>query len=89
MAKKGQKFKKYSEELKQEILEKYHSGQPASLLSKKYGVPEGTISTWNYQLRYPKTSHKRGRPKEPRDYKERYELLKKFQAFLKLEHERK
>ena len=35
-------------------------------------------------------NHKRGRPKEiDIDYKERYEILKKYQAFIKAQREKK
>ncbi len=86
MANKGQKFKKYSKELKTEILKKYNSGINSHQLSIEYDVPEGTIRMWNYNLKHSKVSGKRGRQKESgltlEDYKERYEILKKYQAFL-------
>ena len=83
MAKKSQKFQHYTEEFKQTILEKYRSGIPASVLSEKYHLPKKTIGTWEYKSYHPAASHKRGRPKGKINYKERYEILKKFQAFLK------
>ncbi|MDR0299771.1 MAG: hypothetical protein LBI13_06785 [Streptococcaceae bacterium] len=49
MAKKGQKFQKYTEEFKQEIFTHYSSGIPTSVLSKRFKVPEQTISTPEYQ----------------------------------------
>ena len=47
MAKKGQKFNKYTPEQRQEIVDKYLSGQgsPRSL-SKEYGISHKTIETW-------------------------------------------
>ena len=99
MASKGQKFNKYSNDsLKKEIVDKYLSGISSTILSKEYNIPKGTIKTWVSKLR--KTGslendiyHKRGRPKEKdltkEDYKERYEILKKYQAFLKEQRERK
>ena len=48
-----------------------------------------------YRYRHPelKTGKKRGRPKETNltkeDWKERYEILKKYQAFQKAQRERK
>ena len=53
--------------------------------------------TWSHKFRrpdlYPKQGQKKGRPKEKdltkEDYKERYEILKKYQAFLKAQRERK
>lgn len=93
MASKGQKFKKYSPELKQEILKKYLSGEHANKLAKEYGVPKMTILTWKYNLKHFKGYNSPGRPKKngltPEDYKERYEILKKFQAFLQAQREKK
>ncbi len=90
MVKKGQKFNKYSPEIIAEILEKYHSGQGSSRsLGKEYGVSFRTIDNW---LRKEKKGievtidHRKvlsGRAKEESiNYKERYEILKKYQAFI-------
>ena len=49
MAKKGQKFKKYSPELKEEILDKYWSGESAHCLSVQYNIPL-VINTLNKAL---------------------------------------
>ena len=63
--------------------------------AKYFGIPEGTLINW---IRKEKKQgnldndiyHKRGRKKEENiDYKERYEILKKYQAFLKAQRERK
>ena len=93
MAKKGQKFKKYTPEQRKEVVDKYLSGQgsPRSL-SKEYGISNKTIETWirAYKLNIPLGYQKKGRPKEDDiDYKERYEILKKFQAFIKAQREKK
>ena len=86
MAKKGQKFKKYSSELREEILKKYWNGEIATNLAKEYDVPVDTIYMWDYNVKHLRTGKKRGRPKQgeltKEDYKERYEILKKYQAFL-------
>lgn len=86
MASKGQKFKKYTPELREEILKKYWSGIPASDLAKEYNISSKTIYTWNYNINHCRMGGKRGRPKKgeltKEDYKERYEILKKYQAFL-------
>lgn len=99
MASKGQKFNRYSDNnMKKEIVDKYLSGVSSTFLSEEYDIPKGTIKTWVSKLR--KTGsldndiyHKRGRSKEAEltkdDYKERYEILKKYQAFLKAQRERK
>ena len=63
----------------------------------KFSGAKGTIKTWTSKLNhpelYPGHGMKRGKPKEKdltrEDYKERYEILKKYQAFLKAQRERK
>ena len=58
-------------------------------LAKQYNIPSGTIFTWVDKKNHPEkvTGNKRGRKKETNltkeDWKERYEILKKYQAFLK------
>ncbi len=94
MAKKGQKYNKYSYELKMEIINKYLNGDGGyASLSKEYNIPYKTIDMWIYQykhLNHDMKNHKKGRKKEENiDYKERYEILKKYQAFLKAQRERK
>ena len=97
MASKGQKFNKYSNELKNEIIQKYLDGKgTARSLGKEYSVSYKTIDTMIYRYKHPelKTGRKpKGRPKEKdltkEDYKERYEILKKYQAFLKAQREKK
>ena len=97
MASKGQKFNKYSSKLKEEIINKLLEGKSYTTLSRKYDVPAKTISTWQQKLRhpekYPHQGQKHGRHKEKdltkEDYKERYEILKKYRAFLKEQRERK
>lgn len=88
MAKKGQTFNKYTNEFKKKIVyEKIHEGKSYGYLTKKHGIPEGTIITWVYQYRKNNNeviSKKRGRQKDVEiDYKERYEILKKYQDYLK------
>lgn len=91
MAKKGQKFDKYSEETKEKVVQELINGESYRQLARKYSIPRGTVSTWQQKIRHPEIYQnqgiKRGRPKEKdltkEDYKERYEILKKYQAFLK------
>lgn len=98
MASKGQKFNKYNDKLKEEILDLLNQGVSSVFLAKKYNISRGTICTWMQKRRRQGNLdndifHKRGRPKEreltKEDYKERYEILKKYQAFLKAQRERK
>ena len=51
MALKGQKFKKYSLEEKEKIIEKYNEGISSSYLEKEYGISNNTIRQWKYKLR--------------------------------------
>ncbi len=95
MASKGQKFLKYSDKEKNEIIERYKNGESGYQLAKEYGIPVGTLKTWKSKIDHPEkvTGFKRGRKKEKNltkeDWKERYEILKKYQAFLKAQRERK
>ena len=98
MASKGQKFLKYTDDERNEILQKYLEGISSLSLSKESGIPAKTIRNWkrkyyNHPELYPNVGQKRGKIKEKdltkEDYKERYEILKKYQAFLKAQRERK
>ena len=94
MASKGQKFNSYSSDLKQEILNKYfNQNQSCSSLAMEYGVSKGTIKTWVFKTKNGNNvySDNRGRPKKDDaiDYKEKYEILKNYQAFLKAQREKK
>ena len=95
MAKKGQKFNTYTTEFRTEVLDKYFSGNySAKMLSKEYGISEKTIWTWIYAFKEGQpigSNGKRGRPKSDDviDYKERYEILKKFQAFVEAQRKKK
>ena len=99
MASKGQKFRDYSDKtnIKNIILEEYKLKRNIQELSERYNIPSGTIKTWTSKLNHPEKyigqGQKRGRKKEANltkeDWKERYEILKKYQAFLKAQRERK
>ena len=93
MAKKGQKFKKYSPDFKETILKEYFDGiGTPRTLSLKYDVPFKTIKNWIAKTKHNidvKVDHRAGNTGKPKtknltleDYKERYEILKKYQAFL-------
>ncbi|MCQ2795495.1 MAG: hypothetical protein MJ214_04770 [Bacilli bacterium] len=97
MAKKGQKFKKHSAEFKQKVLDAYFNGEGGrNTLSKRFNVSENTIETWLMKIRHGvdvridhRPNHSGKRKLSETDYKERYEILKKYQAFLKARQERK
>jgi len=91
MANKGQVLKKYDSSLKTEILNKYLAGNCSyQSLANKYSIPQGTIITWVYQHKQGKdiTANNRLKCKDE-DYKEKYEILKNYQAFLKAQREKK
>ena len=95
MAKKGQKFRKYSDKEREDIVTKYLSGNYSyGILAREYQMSRNTIVT--IIRRFNATGNtkrsKRGRPKKNltiEDYKERYEIVKKYQAFLKAQREKK
>ena len=97
MAKKGQVFKNYTNEERMKIVNEYLNNETTpTMLSKKYKISVKTI--WNWITKYKTQGYNLidNRPKfsgnkkeENIDYKERYEILKKYQAFLKAQREKK
>ena len=94
MAKKGQKFSKYSDDLKELVVQTYLAGFGSYReLQRRYNVTSWkTIRTW--VEKYKKTGIvKNIRNKKPQeheiDYKTRYEILKNYLAFLNKEHQKK
>ena len=87
--------KHYSIEFKQQVINDYKSGKygGSPSLSKHYGINQKTnwIAKDKRQgNQINDIEHKRGRPKEENiDYKERYEILKKYQEFIKAQREKK
>jgi hypothetical protein len=94
MARKGIKHNNYTVEFIQEVLEKYYSGQGGfTSLANEYKIP---IKTWIYRTNKKinvfenKKTNSLGRPKEFEiNYKERYEILKKFLTFIKAQRKKK
>jgi transposase-like protein len=85
MASKDQTFKKYALDFKLKIIAEKQAGASYTELSRKYSIPDGTIATWVHILKRDGMLDiaQRGRPTDQEmDYKERYEILKKFQGFL-------
>ena len=95
MASKGQKFSKYPSDIVELVMNDIKSGKSINFISKTYNIPHGTVSNWHQKIIHPELNlkRKRGGPKESEltkeDYKERYEILKKYQAFLKAQREKK
>ena len=89
--------KHYTNEFKQQVIDDYVSGKYGGRqkLAQHYNLPESTIYHWIEKNRKQGNQandieHKRGRPKEENiDYKERYEILKKYQEFIKAQREKK
>ena len=87
MASKGQKFKKFTLETKMKILkEMEEEGKSSPYISEKYNVSANTIRQWKYKYKQDGglDFKKRGCPKKEENinYKEKYEILKKFQDYL-------
>ena len=95
MAKMGQKFQRYTDEEKAKIISEYLEGKESlKSIAEKYEIKSRkTVFTWLNKYRNTGTTNndKRGRPlkTEEIDYKVRYEILKKYQAFLKEQQEKK
>lgn len=99
MAKKGQKFKKYPTSIKLEVVSKVIEGRGYKSIGNDYpNIPVHTIQNWVRKAKNNIDMSKdsrgcHGRPKTKGltldDYKERYEILKKYQAFLQARREKK
>ena len=99
MASKGQKFRSYSSELKLEVASKAIKGRGYRSIAREYpDVSVWAIKAWvrkaNNNIDVTKDGRGcHGRPKTKGltldDYKERYEILKKYQAFLQARREKK
>ena len=89
--------KHYSEEFKNQVLKDYLEGTYGGRinLSRHYGISEYTIKDWIKKYRKQGNlcndiNKKRGKRKESEiNYKERYEILKNYQAFIKAQREKK
>ena len=96
MASKGQKFIRFTDEEKTEIVGQYLSGQSSyKSIAKDRGISWKTVESMVRKYRNTGTtiSKQKGRSKEKdltkEDWKEKYEILKKYQAFLKAQREKK
>ena len=89
--------KHYSTQFKQKVISEYKSMKYGGYvrIAKKHGLSNDTVYNWvvkdKKQGNQENVYYKRvGRTKEENiDYKERYEILKKYQAFLKAQREKK
>ncbi len=96
MATKGQKFKTFTNEERTEIISKYISGKYSyASLTKEYNISWKTVESM--VRKFKKTGltikDKKGRNNQSyltkEDWKERYEILKKYLVFLKAQREKK
>lgn len=84
-AKIDQKFKKYDLDYKLKIINEKQAKASYRELGKKYDISDKTIESWMRILKRDRSLDvaQRGRPTDKGiDYKERYEILKKYQDFL-------
>jgi len=86
MANKGQKQQPVDRTIKEVVVERHLTGGVSyGTLAKEYGIPYGTICTWVYQYRkrgeVPSSRRGRQKPSTENEYKEKYEILKKFLVF--------
>lgn len=89
--------KHFDDDFKEKIVKEYKTGEYGghAQLAKKYRINKNTV--WHWIVKDEKQGNqindiykKRGRQKEENiDYKERYEILKKYQAFLTAQREKK
>lgn len=98
MAEKVNKTYRYSYEEKMKIVNEYYDvGGSTYSLARKYNIPRSSLKNWIEKFRkigYIEKEETRGKSKKGgrislEDYKERYEILKKYQAFLKAQREKK
>ncbi len=95
MAKKGQKFNVYTSEFRHKVvMEKITKGTSYSTLGRKYNMSWQTIDSWvrKYKRQGHLEEQKRGKPKQSDEtnYKEKYEILKKFlESLEEVEQEKK
>ena len=98
MAEKVNKTYRYSYEEKMKIVNEYYNvGGSTCSLARKYNIPRSSLLHWIEKFRkngYIEKEETRGKSKNGgrislEDYKERYEILKKYQTFLKAQREKK
>jgi transposase len=92
MAKKGQTFNKYDFDFKLSVVQEKQEGTSYQLLEKKYKIPWQTIAGWIRMIKNDGGLEVKPRGqgnKKDIDYKERYEILKKFQDFLATSEQKK
>ncbi len=87
IAKKGQKYRKYSQEEREAFIKSLQEGLSETQLSRKHAMPLGTVQTWKHRYRHTGTLEPRKKGatthSDQENYKLRYEILKKFMDYTK------
>ena len=87
--------KRISEELIEQTVKEKKKGKSYGYLSKKYNVPYGSVATWVRRYNYTgSSSRKKPGIKSTRnmtieELRIEVDILKKFQAFLNRQHDKK
>ena len=91
MAKKGQKFMSYDNDFRKHVVQDYlNSNLGYEKIAKKYFIESWkTVETWVRKYKNIGTTDNQKLKNNEIDYKKRYEILKKYLAFLKEEQEKK
>ena len=91
MAKKGQKFMSYDNDFREHVVQDYlNSNLGYEKIAEKYFIESWkTVETWVRKYKNIGTTDNQKLKNNEIDYKKRYEILKKYLAFLKEEQEKK
>ena len=91
MAKKGQKFKEYDDVFREKVVLEYlNSNLGYRKIAEKHLIESWkTVETWVRKYKETGTTDNQKVKKSEINYQKRYEILKKYLAFLKEEHEKK
>jgi len=91
MAKKGQKFMEYDNEFREKVVLDYlNSNLGYKKISEKYFIESRkTVETWVRKYKSIGTTDNQKVKNLEINYQKRYEILKKYLAFLKEEQEKK
>lgn len=91
MAKKGQKFMSYDDNFREKVVQEYlNSNLGYKRIAENYSIESWkTVETWVRKYRNIGTTDNQKTKNNEIDYKKRYEILKKYLAFLKEEHKKK
>lgn len=91
MATKGQKFMSYDDNFREKVVQDYlNSNLGYKKIAKKYFIPSWkTVETWVRKYKNIGTTDNQKIVNDKIDYQKRYEILKKYLAFLREEQKKK